>query len=247
MMNRALTRHAVLIADPQWESYGDAREATKDLAVDLFWALTAQEAFEILAETPIRLLLIDGEMRTDDGRLLALAIKEEPAWRGLYTVGLVKPEYDRASMSALEVLLDEFLAKPVNPLILRARIRTALRMQRLIEEEQRLERWEALMATIVTIGHRINNPLCAISGNAMLLREEIDALPQHLVGDEIRECLDTIESQTHAIADVVRRLQELDEPRLGKYLGQTRMVMLAPERVVEHALHAPEKLPDKQS
>lgn len=92
-----------------------------------------------------------------------------------------------------------------------------------LEEAQRYviqaERQEALEQLGLTMRHEINNPLTGILGNVQLLLLKED-LP-----DDVRQRLETVESLTLRIRDIMRRLETIKDQTI-EYLGQRKMIDL---------------------
>jgi len=86
----------------------------------------------------------------------------------------------------------------------------------------RVERRAAIGEIVVALSHEINNPLMALSANLDLLRLDEGALPP--AG---RGALALAREQVARIADLLKRLAELDRERATAYVGGTRMTDLA--------------------
>ncbi|GEM_PF-1658554 len=81
------------------------------------------------------------------------------------------------------------------------------------------ERQEALEQLGLTMRHEINNPLTGILGNVQLLLLKED-LPE-----DVRQRLETVESLTLRIRDIMRRLETIKDQTI-EYLGQRKMIDL---------------------
>jgi DNA-binding response OmpR family regulator len=128
----------------------------------------------------------------------------------------------------LDAGADDFLSKPLVPETLAMRIviaerrMVADRARRTAEDHLRRAQWVAGIAeTAIAIQHEINNPLTALMGHAALV--EGGLVPAGEAADMMR----IIAEQATRIAEVVRRLATLREPRSVEYLRGTRMVDLS--------------------
>jgi len=92
--------------------------------------------------------------------------------------------------------------------------------QRLIKSEQ----IGLLGKMTVTLHHEINNPLAVINGNAYLLRHGSPSESERM------ELLDTIQTMGGRIADVVKRVGEIEEVVTAKYVEDVDMLELFPEK-----------------
>jgi DNA-binding response OmpR family regulator len=122
---------------------------------------------------------------------------------------------------------DDYVTKPSSPENLRARLEIA--QQRIIQNSARRTaeaelaraRWLAgIGETTIALEHEINNPLSALLGNAELLLME-DGLTE-----EQAQQVRVIREQATRIADVVRRLAKLKNPRSVEYLRGATMLDL---------------------
>jgi len=130
----------------------------------------------------------------------------------------------------LDAGADDYLSKPVTPDNLQARLRIAerrievSRARKAAEVELRRARYLAgIGETTLTIQHEINNPLAALLANVSLIRSGI------LDDREVSASMATIEEQARRIAEVVRRLREIERERNAmsvEYLGEARMIDL---------------------
>jgi PAS domain S-box-containing protein len=93
--------------------------------------------------------------------------------------------------------------------------------QRSMEEQLReAAKLKAIMLAAVTVNHEINNPLTAITGSLYLIRREL--------GDQITEGisdrLTLADENCQKIEMVARKLEEVEEIKLKKYLDNTDML-----------------------
>lgn len=189
-----------------------------------------QEVWEAWVEAPPPLMILDWQMPRLDGLEVCRKVRGAP--HGDETFILVVTARDRTEdlTQVLDAGADDYMSKPVTPDILRARVRIAERVievsaaRRRAEEELRRARYLAgIGETSLALQHEINNPLAALLSHAALVREGM------VEGDELKLSMTTIVEQARRIADVVKRLRQLDNPRSVEYLGQSRMIDIKPE------------------
>jgi DNA-binding response OmpR family regulator len=94
----------------------------------------------------------------------------------------------------------------------------AASQQRLIRAERRA----AIGEIVVALSHEINNPLMALSAQLDLLTLDQGAFPP-----DARDALVLARNQVARIADLLRRLAELDRQEATTYVGGTRMTDLS--------------------
>ena len=136
-------------------------------------------------------------------------------------------------IGALDAGADDYVIKPVFADPLRARL--VIAEKRILQGAERKQTRAALEralqaaavgATSVALQHEINNPLAALLANAQMAEMTDNT-------GELREFIAIINEQARRIADVMRRLQKVGDPRIIEYIPGS--VMLDLSRPDEHA------------
>jgi DNA-binding response OmpR family regulator len=184
-----------------------------------------QAAWEAYAATRVPLLILDWEMPKMDGLELCRRIRS--AERGDEAFILVITARDKIEdlAAALDAGADDYMSKPVTPDNLTARLRIAERRievnaaRRTAESELRKAQYLAgIGETSLALQHEINNPLAALLSNTSLIEAG-------MVNEaELQESLGTIAEMARRIAEVVRKLRQLNNPTSVEYLGKARMI-----------------------
>jgi sigma-B regulation protein RsbU (phosphoserine phosphatase) len=172
------------------------------------------EAWERFQAEPVPLVMLDAIMPVLDGLEVCRRIRAHPAGRETFIL-IVTPADVRDDLAeVLDAGADDYVSKPSTPENLRARLEIAARRiaqeeaRRAAEAELARARWLAgIGETTIALEHEINNPLSALLGHAELL------LMDGALSDDQREELQAVRAQAERIADVVRRLAKLKEPR----------------------------------
>lgn len=178
---------------------------------------------------PVPMLVLDWQMPGLDGLEVCRRIRAHPEGEQAYVLVVTA----KSGMNSLEAVLDagadDYLSKPVVPQDIAARLRIAERRmeaaaaRREVEAELRKARYLAGIGEVsLTIQHEINNPLAALLTNSALISSGVLS-PQESVAS-----LATIDQQARRIADVVRRLRALEDPRSIEYARGQRMIDLGP-------------------
>jgi two-component system C4-dicarboxylate transport sensor histidine kinase DctB len=117
------------------------------------------------------------------------------------------------------------MSKPVTPDNLLARLRIAERRiavnsaRRTAESQLRKAQYLAgIGETSLALQHEINNPLAALLSNTSLIEAGM------VSASEMQESLATIAQMARRIADVVKKLRQLNNPTSVEYLGNARMI-----------------------
>jgi len=185
------------------------------------------EAWRTFEEWLPEMVVIDVGLPIVDGIEVCRRIREWDEKREVFVLFLTGRDRPDALEGVLDAGGDEFIAKPMAPEDLRARLVVARRRmeqdaaRRSAEEELSKARWLAGIGdATLALQHEINNPLSALLGNAELMRMELEEQ------GEKNEMLDVIHEQAMRIADVVRRLRRLKNPESVDYVGGSRMINL---------------------
>jgi DNA-binding response OmpR family regulator len=188
-----------------------------------------QEAWEAWFAAPAPLMILDWQMPHLDGLQVCRKVRADP--RGEATFILMVTSRDRTEdlTEVLDAGADDYMSKPVTPDNLQARLRIAERRiasaaarRRAEEELQRARYLAGIGETSLALQHEINNPLAALLSHASLIAEGM------VEPDEMPGALSTIVEQARRIAEVVKRLRQLENPKSVEYLGKSRMIDINP-------------------
>ena len=97
-------------------------------------------ALEMLKSEPFDLLLLDIEMPEMDGFAVMAALAADPVLRDLPVIVTSSLEGVASVVRCLELGADDYLHKPVNPVLLKARIGSSLEKKRLRDQQKQLIR-----------------------------------------------------------------------------------------------------------
>ncbi|MFN5515593.1 MAG: response regulator [Cyanobacteriota bacterium] len=152
-------------------------------APTLYYASSGSQALELMAQTPVDLVLLDVMMPEMDGVEVCSRIKNDPRW-AFIPVAMVTALSDREEMAfCLQSGADDFISKPVNALELRARIRSLLRLK------EHYDRLQGELETRRLLAHRISrdlrDPLSSILLSAEMLKLSNLTEKQHHNIDQI--------------------------------------------------------------
>lgn len=216
------------------EDIGVTRRLLAEVLTDMGHDVTAvgdgAEAWEAWELAPFPMVVLDWMMPALDGLELCARIRAHPAGHDTFLL----LQTGRGTSEDLDVALaagvDDYIAKPVSPEHLRARIAIALarielqKARRITEAELARARWLAGVGeTALALQHEMSSPLSALLGEIAL---GLDA-----GGEEaLRGALTAAQAQARRIADVLRRLSALKSPQSVEALPGVRMIDLAEGR-----------------
>jgi len=188
------------------------------------------EAWTAFQTDPPAMVILDWQMPGLDGLEVCRRIRGHPESETTFVlVVTVRDTFDDLT-AVLDAGADDYMSKPVTPDTLKARLRIAerriqvSRAKKAAEEQLRRARYlEGIGETTLALHHEINNPLAALLTNAALIEQGI------LGQREARETLAVIAEQARRIADVVKRLGEVERERRAasiEYANAARMLDL---------------------
>jgi diguanylate cyclase (GGDEF)-like protein len=100
-------------------------------------ATNAKQAFEMAIELQPRIMVVDWIMPGMSGIDLVRALRHTRAGRRIYVLVLTDLDDDEHLMRAFDAGVDDFIAKPLRPMVLAARLRGGQRVTRLQDEIER--------------------------------------------------------------------------------------------------------------
>ena len=187
-----------------------------------------ERVWAMFQETPAPLVILDVNMPVLDGLEVCRRIRAHEAGRETFVLVVTARDGRDDLAAVLDAGADEYVMKPSSPENLRARLQIAARRialdraRRSAEAELARARWLAgIGETTIALEHEINNPLSALLGHAELLLMDDD-----LTGEQ-REQLRVIRERAAQIAEVVRRLARLKNPKSVEHLAGARMIDLS--------------------
>jgi adenylate cyclase len=101
-------------------------------------AINGREAIEKLKERPYDLMLLDMEMPEMNGDEVLLAKSQDPKLKEVPTIVISASEHIDLVVKCIEAGAEDYLIKPPNPTLLRARVNTSLEKKRLRDMDRLL-------------------------------------------------------------------------------------------------------------
>jgi class 3 adenylate cyclase len=123
------------------------------------FAENGRQALEVLRQRPVDLVLLDIEMPEMNGYQVLEALAADPHLRDIPVVMMSSVEEVDSVARCIEMGAEDYLFKPVNPVLLRARVAASLEKKRLRDQQRELVRKfataevaEELLTTGLTLG-----------------------------------------------------------------------------------------------
>jgi len=185
----------------------DDNEANRDMLCRLLEkqqheVSTAPDGFAALAqmrESRFDIVLLDLMMPGMDGFEVLQRVRSDPAMSHTAVILVSALDEMDAVAHSIEAGAEDYLFKPVNPTLLRARIQSTLEKQRTEKAISRQQRFESIGMLAAGIAHDFNNLLTGIIGHAQLLQAVLTA-------PEDREMADSIVHAGERAAELTRQL-----------------------------------------
>ena len=114
--------------------------ALEQLGHRVTFAENGREALETLRQRRVDLVLLDIEMPEMDGYQVLAAMSSDPKLREVPVVMMSSVEEVDSVARCIEMGAEDYLFKPVNPVLLKARIRASLEKKRLRDQQRDLVR-----------------------------------------------------------------------------------------------------------
>ncbi len=182
-------------------------------------------ALDMLRARHFDVVLLDLMMPGMNGFEVLECIRRDPAFARVAVILISALDEMDSVVRSIEAGAEDYLFKPVNPTLLRARIKSTLDKQRAEESMQRKQRLESIGLLASGIAHDFNNLLTGIIGHAQLLE-------QALTEPDDVQMLESIVSAGERAAELTRQLLAYS----GKGMFQMKPVDLVA------AIHATEGL-----
>jgi DNA-binding response OmpR family regulator len=218
----------VLIADDSPLIRRLIEVAVLDRGHEVIGAEDGSSAWALFEREHPSLVIVDWQMPELDGLEVCRRIRASPSARDVFVLVVTGRVEGDDVVNALNAGADDYLFKPFTPSSITARLEIAER--RIAANDARWAAEEALsnaqwMAgigqTALAIQHEVNNPLAALLSNVQLMLMD-DALPA-----DVRSLADDMLAQARRVANVVKRLSRLEEPKTVEYLAGEPMLDLS--------------------
>lgn len=138
-------RLRVLVVDDERSMRGLLKALMAHIGYDCLEADNGRSAFELAQTQQPDLMIVDWMMPEMDGIALIRALRQTEIGRGIYIIILTALNQEEKLLEAFAAGADDFLAKPLKPKILAARLRAGHRVIRLHREiahdQQQLQRF----------------------------------------------------------------------------------------------------------
>jgi two-component system NtrC family sensor kinase len=194
---RAALLPTVLIVDDREANLRLLEELLSEMDCELVRATSGNEALRLLLKREFALMLLDVHMPEMDGYEVANLVRQQPANRNMpivfVTATLNSDENLRRAYGSGAV---DFLLKPIDPIILRSKVRVFLdlyssrrSLERAYQQLQQMQgqliqsaKMSSLGQLVAGIAHEINNPLAFASSHLDTARDQLTRVEPEIRG-----------------------------------------------------------------
>ncbi|MEJ1462864.1 MAG: response regulator [Candidatus Sedimenticola sp. (ex Thyasira tokunagai)] len=220
---KQLDRHSVLIVDDVATNI-DVIAGILSKNYEIKIATNGEKALQIAGATPVPdLILLDIMMPGMDGMEVCRRLKQDRATEGIPVIFLTAMSDANDVASGLELGAVDYITKPANPTILKARVNTHLQLSKsrdelkdqidtLVENAQLREDVERMTR------HDLKNPLAAIISRSTTLLDDIR------IGMVQKEEITEIRSASYEMLSMINRSLDLYKMETGTYQFQPEPV-----------------------
>ncbi len=213
----------VLVADDDEPSRIYFSRQLRQHNLQVILAENGKQALELAASQPLDLILLDILMPGMNGFQVLEALKAIPTLNHVPVIMVSGLDDLDSLIRCIELGAEDYLFKPLNPVLLRARINACLERKRLRDQEQaylhQLQAEKAAAETanraksvfLANMSHELRTPLNAIIGYSEILQEDIQGLGPDFVPD-----LEKIRASGKHLLSLINDILDISKIEAGK-------------------------------
>ncbi|MBF0224728.1 MAG: response regulator [Desulfobacterales bacterium] len=170
---------------------------------DISVGINSEDAIKFAKENKPDLILLDIMMPSVDGFEVCKILRQHKETKDIPIIFVTARSDDDTINKAFEVGGTDYVRKPINPVELISRIKSALNQQELTNKLLYEEKFKAVIEMAGAICHELNQPMQSIIGYTDLMLMSID--DDHEFYDPVSE----IKSQTSLIGEITGKLMAI--------------------------------------
>lgn len=183
-------------------------------------AADGNEAWDAMQqEDEPKLLILDWMMPGMDGPELCRRLRSQERLEALYIIFLTSKSDRRDIVQGLEAGADDFISKPFDNDVLRARIEVGKRILSLQARLREKEKLQGALEMAGTVCHELNQPLQAMNSNCELLMMKLaENEPANRMLKNIQVCV-------LRIGELTRRIMNISKYKNKSYISDKRKIV----------------------
>lgn len=186
---------------------------------------SGEEALEKIKSVKFDLIISDIVMKGISGLELLKKIKQSDS--ELTVMLLTGNASIETAIDAMRLGAIDYLLKPINVEELQVRVKKAFERIDLESRLKSAERDLTYSATIATANHEINQPLTVIISATDMVKMELDKL--NIKNHRLNNYLDLMNKSSQRIANLLRKLREINSPRIQEIPLGMKMIDIKDE------------------
>lgn len=241
LMDTAATKARLLVVDDQPINIQVMNQIFAD-QYQVFMATSGQQALDFCQRSPPDLILLDIVMPNMDGFEVCAALKAAPETRDIPVIFVTAHTHASEETRGLEAGAVDFISKPVNPAVVRARVKTQMTLKRQSDLMRQLVFMDGLtcvfnrryfdqqLLTEMARAVRAQHPLSLIMLDVDFFKRFNDHYGHQAGDDCLRQVAQTLQQALRRPADLVARY------------GGEEFVCVLPETHFEQAMNLAREL-----
>lgn len=182
----------------------------QEVGYNIYSTTSGSKALEMVKNTRFNLILLDVMMPEMDGYEVIRKLKHDGNTKDIPIIFLTARDDSESVIRAFEEGAYDYLTKPFNPQELISRVKTHIELKFAREHLEEANKTKDKFLSI--IGHDLKNPIGAINGFAMELKENIDSIDI----DEIKYYTDRILKSSNTVSNLLQNLLQWATAQNGK-------------------------------
>jgi len=210
----------ILLVEDDYISQSFLKKMVETMGFEAIVAGNGNEALDQFQQTPVRFMITDWSMPEMDGLTLCRKIRDIQT-DYVYIIVVTAKDQRTDAVKGLQAGADDFIAKPVDPEELKARIRSGQRILHLEDDLKRAgaqllqsEKMASIGQLAAGVAHEINNPTGFVMSNLKTMGDYVsDLLP--LIGNyrQLVEAVDGLDAAAlpAAVPELVKTITSAEK------------------------------------
>ncbi len=180
-----------------------------------------EDALRLAKEEEPQLVLLDLTLPKIDGYSVCRMLKDSESTKYIPVIIITCRSSLEEKILGLEVGADDYIVKPFQKEEVLARVKSLLKLHNLHGRLIQAEKLATLAQVAVSVNHEVNNPLCAISANAEIIKIMLN---KGVDSERIHAKIDIILNEVDRIKRVIEKLSKATKVVSMEYISGIQML-----------------------